>query len=459
MTTLDLSSPAVLQRLGALLDTWEVIDDADGVLVVDGVVRGAPLIAFATDPTRQGGALGGDGCRAVAVATDLAVERGIPVVGVWQSGGARLREGVGALDAVARVFAAQVRASGRVPQVSVVLGPAAGGAAYGPALTDVVVMGPSGRVFVTGPDVVRRVTGEDVDSERLGGPATHARSGVAHVLAVTDDEALYTARRLVGLLAAQGVVDLSAADGPDPGPLVPQEQRRSYDVRPVVRAVLDPGTFLELQAGWARNAVTGLGRLGGRTVGVVANDPQVLAGCLDADTGDKTGRFVQWCDAMGVPLVFLVDVPGYLPGLGQEDGGVVRRGAKLLHAYAAAVVPRLTVVIRKSFGGAFIAMGSRGLGADAVYAWPGAQVDVMGATAAVEVLHRRELLAENNPSRRAELVLRLAANHEATTGGLAKALECGAVDAVIEPEDTRRVLIEALAALPQRRGRRANGPL
>ena len=453
--------PVVQQRLGALLDRYELHEQVDGAVVVCGTIRGTEVVAFATDASVQGGALGGESCDALVAATDLAVARGVPIVGVWHSGGARLREGVGSLDGVARLFAAQTRASGRVPQISVVLGPAAGGAAYGPALTDVIVMGPSGRVFVTGPDVVRRVTGEDVTADRLCGPETHgSRSGVAHIVAITDDEALYTARRLVGLLGAQGSVDLSSQDGPDPGPLVPGEHRQSYDVRTVVRAVLDPGSLLELHANWARNAVTMLGRLGGRTVGVVANDPQHLAGCLDADTGDKTGRFVQWCDTLGVPLVFLVDVPGYLPGLDQEDGGVVRRGAKLLHAYAAAVVPRLTVVLRKSFGGAFIAMGSKGLGADHVYAWPGAQVDVMGATAAVEVLHRRELAAEKDPGLRAALVRRLAAHHEATTGGLTRALDTGAVDAVVEPHETRGVLIRALHALPHRRGSaHANGPL
>ncbi len=453
-------APVVVQRLTALLDDAHLLEDADGVRVVQGSVRGTPVLAFATDPTVQGGALGEQSCRAIAAVTDLAVARGVPVVGVWHSGGARLREGVSALDGVARLFAAQTRASGRVPQVSVVLGPAAGGAAYGPALTDVVVQGPAGRLFVTGPDVVRRVTGEDVDADRLGGPATHGgRSGVAHLTAPTDDEALYAARRLVRLLGDQGAVQDAPADRPDPGPLVPGEPRRSYDVRAVVRALLDAGSVLELHAGWARNAVTALGRLGGRTVGVVANDPQTLAGCLDADTGDKTGRFVQWCDSLGVPLVFLVDVPGYLPGVAQEDDGVLRRGAKLLHAYAAASVPRLTVVLRKSFGGAFIAMGSKGLGADRVFAWPGAQVDVMGASAAVEVLHRRELAAERDPAERARLVLRLAARHEATTGGLARALACGAVDRVVEPAQTRTVLLEALRTLGDRRGTHRNGPL
>lgn len=449
-----------LHRLRTLLDGWELIEAVSGVVVVSGSVRGTPVIAFATDPAVQGGALGIDSCAAIARATTAAVAQGVPVVGIWHSGGARLKEGVASLAAVASVFAAQTKASGRVPQLSVVLGPAAGGAAYGPALTDLVILGPTGRIFVTGPDVVRRVTGEDVDMERLGGQDTHGRiSGVAHLLAPTDDEALYTARRVVSLVGAQGSVRAGAAVDPDPGVLVPSDPRQSYDVRPVVRAILDPGSHLELHRDWAPSAVTMLGRLGGRSVGVVANDPQTLAGCLDAATGDKTARFVHWCDSMGLPLLFLVDVPGYLPGVGQEDSGVLRRGAKLLHAYAGASVPRLTVVLRKAFGGAFIAMGSKGLGADRVFAWPGAQVDVMGAVAAVEVLHRRELAATRDPAERAALVLRLAADHEATTGGLTRALECGAVDEVIEPADTRRRLIEALAALPQTRGRRANGPL
>ncbi|MCW2620761.1 MAG: Propionyl-CoA carboxylase, partial [Frankiales bacterium] len=340
----DDHNPVVVQRLSALLDDWRVTDVVDGVIVGQGSIRGTAVIAFATDPKPQGGALGMDGCTAIAAATDSAVQQDIPIVGIWHSGGARLREGVGALDGVGRVFTAQTRASGRVAQISVVLGPAAGGAAYGPALTDVIIMGPSGRLFVTGPDVIRRVTGEDVTAERLGGPVTHTElSGVSHLSAVTDDEALYTARRLVSLLGSQGEVDLQAEDGPDPGSHVPGNHRESYDVRKVVRSVLDGGTFLELHPTWASNAVTALGRLGGRTVGVVANNPLHLAGCLDADTGDKTGRFVQFCDSLGVPLIFFADVPGYLPGVSQEDGGVIRRGAKLLHAYAAASVPRLTV--------------------------------------------------------------------------------------------------------------------
>lgn len=460
--TSTIARPAALQavqRLEQLLDDASVVEHADGVVVARGCIGSSPVLAFATDATVQGGALGEESCRAITAATDAAVREGVPVVGIWHSGGARLREGVTGLDAVGRMFAAQVRASGVVPQISVVLGPAAGGAAYGPALTDVIVLAPDGRVLVTGPDVVRKVTGQDVDAERLGGQDTHSRSGVIHRTASSEAEALQQARALVDLLARQGRVDLRRADGPDPSTHVPSEHRLAYDVRPVVRDVLDAGTFLELQEGWARNVVVGLGRLAGRTVGVVANNPIRMAGCLDASSGDKSGRFVQWCDAHGIPLIFLVDVPGYLPGVGQEDAGVVRRGAKLLHAYAACVVPRLTVVLRKSFGGAFIAMGSKGLGADRVFAWPGAQVDVMGAVAAIEVLHRRELAAETDPERREALVLRLAAAHEATTGGLARALEGDAVDEVLAPHLTRRRLVETLAGLTDARGRHGNPPL
>jgi acetyl-CoA/propionyl-CoA carboxylase carboxyl transferase subunit len=446
-------------RLEALLDGFEVVLDVDGAVVVSGAIDGTDVVAFATDPTVQGGSLGIQSCDAIVRATDLATERRVPVLGLWHSGGARLREGVQALDGVARVFAAQTRASGKVLQVSVVLGPAAGGAAYGPALTDVIVLGPAGRVFVTGPDVVRKVTGEDVDARRLGGAELHARkSGVVHVVADSDEEAHARARQLVGLLAENSLLDLGAARRPDPSPLVPADLRKSYDMRSVLRCLLDKDTLLELHPEWAPNAVTALGRLGGRAVGVVANNPLHLAGCLDAESGDKTGRFVQWCDGLGLPLLFFVDVPGYLPGLSQEEGGVVRRGAKLLHAYAAAEVPRLTVVLRKSYGGAYIAMGSKGLGADRVFAWPDAQVDVMGAAAAVEVLHRKRLAAVSGEAR-ARLVDELAAEHQATTGGLGRAVATGCVDAVISPGDTRRVLLEQLAALPAGRGSRRNGPL
>jgi acetyl-CoA/propionyl-CoA carboxylase carboxyl transferase subunit len=433
--------------------------DSSGVVAARGTVAGSRAVAFCTDATVMGGAMGVDGCRHIVDAIDTALRERVPVVGIWHSGGARLAEGVTALHAVGEVFEAMVRASGRVPQISVVLGPAAGGAAYGPALTDLVIMGPAGRVFVTGPDVVRSVTGEDVDMERLGGPDTHGRrSGVVHVVTDTEQSALEVAREAVDLLAAQGHF-APAAGEPDVDlrALLPERANRAYDVKPLVAAVLD-GPGLEMHPRWAPNIVTTLGRLAGRTVGVIANNPLRLGGCLDSASAEKAARFVRMCDAFGVPLVVLVDVPGYLPGVGQEWDGVVRRGAKLLHAFAEAVVPRVTLVTRKSYGGAYIAMNARSLGATSVFAWPGAEVAVMGAKAAVGILHRKKLAAVP-PAEREALHARLAAEHERLAGGVNRALEIGVVDEVVDPSRTRRRLVAALAAVPSGRGAHGNIPL
>jgi acetyl-CoA/propionyl-CoA carboxylase carboxyl transferase subunit len=424
-----------------------------------GTVGGTPAVAFCTDATVMGGAMGIDGCRHIVDAIDTALRERVPVVGIWHSGGARLAEGVTALHAVGEVFAAMVRASGRIPQISVVLGPAAGGAAYGPALTDLVIMGPAGRVFVTGPDVVRSVTGEDVDMESLGGPDTHGRrSGVVHVVTDSEAAALETARQAVDLLAAQSSFAPAAGEPEvDLRTLLPEQTNRAYDVKPLVAAVLD-GPGLELHPRWAPNVVTTLGRLAGRTVGVIANNPLRLGGCLDSASAEKAARFVRMCDAFGVPLVVLVDVPGYLPGVGQEWDGVVRRGAKLLHAFAEAVVPRVTLVTRKSYGGAYIAMNARSLGATAVFAWPGAEVAVMGAKAAVGILHRKKLAAVP-PGEREALHAQLAAEHERIAGGVNRALQIGVVDEVGEPARTRGRLVAALAAAPAGRGAHGNIPL
>jgi acetyl-CoA/propionyl-CoA carboxylase carboxyl transferase subunit len=433
--------------------------DTSGVLAARGTVEGSPAIAYCSDATIMGGAMGIDGCRHIVDAIDTAVRERLPVVGIWHSGGARLAEGVVALHAVGEVFAAMVRASGRVPQVSVVLGPAAGGAAYGPALTDLVIMGPAGRVFVTGPDVVRSVTGEVVDQEQLGGPDTHGRrSGVVHLVTESEAEALEKARQAVELLAAQGTfAPAENEEDVDLRALLPEQPQRAYDVKPLIAAVLD-GPGLELHPRFAPNVVTTLGRLAGRTVGVIANNPLRLGGCLDSASAEKAARFVRMCDAFGVPLVVLVDVPGYLPGVGQEWDGVVRRGAKLLHAFAEAVVPRVTLVTRKSYGGAYIAMNSRSLGATAVYAWPGAEVAVMGAKAAVGILHRKKLAAAP-PGEREALHEQLAAEHERIAGGVNRALQIGVVDEVVEPRQTKRRLVAALADAPSGRGAHGNIPL
>ncbi len=451
-------------RLAKLFDDGSVQTlhprDSSGVVAARGLVNGTPTIAYCTDATVMGGAMGTEGCRHIVDAIDAAVRERIPVIGVWHSGGARLAEGVDALQAVGLVFQAMIRASGRVPQLSVVLGPAAGGAAYGPALTDLVIMSTAGRVFVTGPDVVRSVTGESVDMESLGGPDTHGRrSGVVHITAASEDDALDCARAATTLLAQQGSFDLERV-GPDTdlSTLLPENVKRAYDVHPLIDGVLDDASFLEMHARWAPNIVTGLGRLTGRTVGVIANNPLRLGGCLDSPSAEKAARFVRMCDAFGVPLVVLVDVPGYLPGVGQEWDGIVRRGAKLLHAFGEAVVARVTLVTRKSYGGAYIAMNSRALGADRVFAWPGAEVAVMGASAAVGILHRKKLAAAP-PGEREALHASLAAEHERIAGGVTRAIELGVVDELISPSRTRAAIAAALAATPAGRGAHGNIPL
>ena len=461
--------PAVLprdprERLAALFDpgTLELLpadgDERSGVVAGVGLVHGAGAVAFASDARVQGGAMGSAGCAAIVGAYAEALSRGVPIVGLWHSGGARLAEGVASLHAVGTVFAAMTRASGRVPQISVVLGPAAGGAAYGPALTDIVILSAQGRIFVTGPDVVRSVTGEDVDMARLGGPEPHSRrSGVVHVVTETDADAFDRARLLAAMLSDQGKITEEDTAGHDLSGVLPESARRAYDVHLLTSRLLDaPG--VELHPRWAPNIVTILGRLAGRTVGVVASNPMRLGGCLDAASAEKAARFVRMCDAFGVPLVVLVDVPGYLPGVGQEWDGVVRRGAKLLHAFAEATVPRVTLVTRKAYGGAYIAMNSRSLGATRVFAWPDAEVAVMGAVAAVRILHRRTL-ASVPPEQLHEAETQLAAEHEVTVGGLQRALDLGVIDAIIEPSQTRRELAQAIAEAPQLKGTHANIPL
>jgi acetyl-CoA/propionyl-CoA carboxylase carboxyl transferase subunit len=465
LTAADPRDPTV--RMNQLFDpgTLRPVNERDesAVLCARGLVGGRPVVAYCTDGTFRGGSLGAAGSRRIIDAIELALRERCPVVGLWHSGGARLADGVESMDGVGRMFAAMTAASGRIPQISVILGPAAGAAAYGPALTDVVIMADTARLFVTGPDVIRQVTAENVDMETLGGPDTHhRRSGVTHVVTDSEAEAYERARSIVTLFARPGLMDLQAAAAPrDYGGLLPARPRRAYDVRPLVREILDSGDgagFEELQARWAPNVVIGLGRLAGRTVGVIANNPLRKGGCLDALSAEKASRFVRLCDAFGIPLLVVVDVPGYLPGVHQEWQGVVRRGAKLLHAFAAAAVPRVTLVTRKSYGGAYIAMNSRSLGATAVFAWPDAEVAVMSADAAVGVLHRKTLAATAETDR-AALRERLVADHERESGGVRRALEIGVVDEVIDPAETRSRLAYALAAAPAGRGHHTNIPL
>ncbi|GAB3623819.1 acyl-CoA carboxylase subunit beta [Mariniluteicoccus endophyticus] len=450
-------------RLAALLDEGSVelitADDGSGMLAATGTIGGNPVVAFCSDATVMGGAMGVDGCEVVVRAYERALADGVPVLGIWHSGGARLAEGVLSLDGVGKIFKVMTDTSGKIPQISIVLGFAAGGAAYGPALTDVVILAPEGRIFVTGPDVVRSVTGEDVDMLRLGGPDTHGRrSGVVHLVADDEAQALTQGRTLVSLLSDQGTIGDDVPDE-DLAAYLPTSPKRAYDVHPLIEGLLDDGSVLELHQRWAPNVTVALGRLDGRTVGVIANNPLRLGGCLDSLSAEKAARFVRMCDTFGVPLVVLVDVPGYLPGVGQEWDGVVRRGAKLLHAFAEAVVPRVTLVTRKAYGGAYIAMNSKSLGATRVLAWPGAEVAVMGPVAAVRILHRRKL-AETPEDIRPQVEADLAAEHERIAGGVEKAVEIGVVDEIVAPNRTRSAIARAVAAADRgERGRHTNIPL
>ena len=428
------------------------------MLAALGRIAGQPVAVFASDATIQGGALGPEGADVIVAAYQQAMKLQIPVIGIWHSGGARLRDGVLSLNAFGNVFQAMISASGKIPQLSLVLGPTAGGGAYGPALTDVVVLAPEGRIFVTGPDVVKSVTGENIDMAKLGGPDAHRRnSGVAHVITHSEEEAFEKIRTLTALFANQGNIAANLTER-DLGACVPDAKKRTYEVHQLVHELLDQEASIEFLPMWAPNIVTTLGRFGGRTVGVVANNPQHLGAALDSAAAEKAARFVRTCDSFGIPLIVLVDVPGFLPGAGQEWEGAVRRGAKLLHAFGEAVVPRVTLITRKAYGGAYVAMNSRALGATKVFAWPSAEVSVMGAVAAVRVLHRR-LLADLPEEQRDSMELELAAQHDQISGGVERAVEIGVVDEIILPTHSRNAIAKAISQAPQLRGAHGNIPL
>jgi acetyl-CoA/propionyl-CoA carboxylase carboxyl transferase subunit len=429
------------------------------MVAATGSIKNNKVIIFASDATKQGGALGAEGARVIVAAYKAAMAEQLPIIGIWHSGGARLSDGVSSLSAFGEVFSAMVAASGRIPQLSLILGPAAGGGAYGPALTDIVVLAPEGRIFVTGPGVVKSTTGEKIDIATLGGPDAHRKnSGVAHVIAHTEEEAFNEIRDLTSLFANQGTMNTKIADT-DLSIHVPDAHKRSYEVHPLIDSILDAdGEKLELLPMWAENMTTVLGRLGGATVGVIANNPAHIGGALDSAAGEKAARFVRTCDAFGIPLIVIADVPGFLPGAGQEWEGAVRRGAKLLHAFAEAVVTRVTLITRRAYGGAYVAMNSKSLGASKVFAWPTAEVSVMGAVAAVRVLNRR-LLADLPEDQREATELTLAAEHDKVSGGITRAVEIGAVDEIIEPNKTRSALAKAISAAPHHRGSHGNIPL
>jgi acetyl-CoA carboxylase carboxyltransferase component len=421
----------------------------DGVIGGSGLVEGRPVFCYAQDPTFAGGSLGEAHANTIVRVLELADRARAPVVGFVSSGGARMQEGVAALGGYGRVFHRTVRLSGRVPQISVITGLSAGGGAYSPALTDFVVMTQESSMFLTGPAVVREALGEDVSAGQLGGTRVHERNGVCQFVSPSDLDAAYLARELLGYLPSHRDVpaprvSARAPSGRDPGSIVPTEARRVYDVRDVIAALVDGGELLEVAAGWARSIVTTLARIDGRTVGVIANQPKYLGGVLDAASAQKGARFVSKCNAFGIPLLVLVDTPGYMPGTRQESAGVIRFGATLVHAFAEATVPRVTVILRKAFGGAYITMNSKDLGADYVFAWPQAEIGVMGARPAVGIIHRRELAAAGDP---AAVRDRLAEQYEHTQLRPQVAASTGYVDELIAPSQTRSRLAWAFRSL------------
>jgi acetyl-CoA carboxylase carboxyltransferase component len=430
----------------------------DGVVTGFGTVLGRSVYVYAQDVTVFGGALGEAHAEKVHRVLDLAAEAGLPVIGLNDGGGARIQEGVSALASYGRIFARNVRASGVTPQISVILGPCAGGGVYSPALTDFVFMVEGGSsMFLTGPEVVRSVTGEDVTVEELGGAGAHARlSGVASFVAPDERSCLDDVRYLLSFLPSNNLdeppvtVTDDRPDRPTPGlrAALPASPRVPYDVRTIVTEVADEGEFFEYQQRWAPNLVCGFIRLAGRPVGVVANQPAHLAGVLDIDASDKGARFVRTCDAFNIPLVTLVDVPGFLPGTDQEYNGIIRHGAKLLYAYCEASVPRIQVITRKAYGGAYIVMDCKAIGADFSYAWPSAEIAVMGASGAVNVLGRRRLAeAEDPEALRAELERR----YEDEFLNPWEAADRNHVDEVIDPAETRARLVASLAVLRSKR--------
>ncbi|MFI5843634.1 acyl-CoA carboxylase subunit beta [Catenuloplanes sp. NPDC051500] len=427
----------------------------DGVVTGYGTVDGRQVCVFAQDFTVFGGSLGEVFGEKIVKVMDLAMKTGCPVIGINDSGGARIQEGVVSLGLYGEIFFKNVRASGVIPQISLVMGPCAGGAVYSPAVTDFTVMvDKTSHMFITGPDVIKTVTGEDVGMEELGGARAHnTKSGNAHYLASDEEDAIDYVKALLSYLPSNNMdnppifdttVDFGGDDDLDS--LIPDSANQPYDMREVVERLVDD--FLEVQPLYAQNIVVGFGRVEGRPVGVVANQPMHLAGCLDIAASEKAARFVRTCDAFNVPVLTLVDVPGFLPGTGQEWDGIIRRGAKLLYAYAEATVPKLTVITRKAYGGAYDVMGSKHLGADLNLAWPSAQIAVMGAQGAVNILYRSELADADDPAAlRAELV----ADYEDTFANPYVAAERGYVDAVIRPSETRAHLIRGLRALRTKR--------
>ncbi len=438
------------------LEKQEIL--GDGVVCGYGKIDGRLTYVYAQDFTVLGGSLAETHAAKICKVMDLAMKGGKPVIGLCDSGGARIQEGVVSLGGYADLFLRNTLASGVVPQLSVIMGPCAGGAVYSPAITDFVTMvEDTSYMFITGPDVVKTVTHEDVTREELGGSKAHnSKSGVAHFSAKTDAEAIALTRELFSYLPLNNMEDAPRVPCKDPidradvalDSMVPENPNKPYDIRDVIKGIVDDGNLFEVMSNWAMNIVIGFARLDGRVVGVVANQPAVLAGCLDIDASVKGARFVRFCDAFNIPIVTFEDVPGFLPGVSQEHGGIIRHGAKLLYAYCEATVPKITVITRKAYGGAYDVMNSKHVRGDMNFAWPSAEIAVMGAKGAVEIIFRKQLKAAENPE---ETLAELVADYEEKFNNPYVAAAYGYVDEVIEPSKTRQRLIQSLELLENKK--------
>ncbi len=433
----------------------------DGVITGYGTINSRPVTIFSQDFTVFGGALGEMFARKVIKIMDLGMQNGCPIIGLNDSGGARIQEGVASLAGYGDIFHANVQASGVVPQISVIMGPCAGGAVYSPAVTDFIIMvDKTSYMFITGPQVVKSVTGEDISFDDLGGAKTHARkSGIAHFVASSEDQAMAIVHKLLEYIPQNNMELPPKRESIAPSVtdeefrnLLPGNSNESYDVKKIINAVIDKNSFFEVQIDFAKNIVVGFGFLGGNSIGIIANQPNSIAGVIDIDAADKAARFIRFCDAFNIPIISFIDVPGFLPGSDQEHRGIIRHGAKLLYAYSEATVPKLTVIVRKDYGGAYDVMASRHLGADHVFAWPTAEIAVMGAEGAVNIIFRKELKEAKNPD---AMRKEFTDDYQERFGNPYIAAKLGLIDSVIFPEETRESLIKAMKQTENKRLKRA----
>lgn len=421
----------------------------DGVIIGTGTIYGEPVCIFAQDFTVAGGSLGAMHARKITKIMDHALKMRMPLIGINDSGGARIQEGVNSLAGYGEIFFRNTLSSGVIPQISVILGPCAGGAVYSPALTDFVfVVDKISKMFITGPEVIKTVLGEEISMEDLGGARVHCEiTGNAHFYAESEDQCFEQIKKLISFIPRNNNQKARAFEPREPrkdydiSAVVPGDPKQPYDVRDVIKGIVDDSDFLEIQEMWAANMVIGFGRMGGRTVGFICNQPIVLAGVLDVDSSDKAARFIRYCDAFNIPIITLVDIPGYLPGIDQEHAGVIRHGAKVLYAYSEATVPKVTVILRKAYGGGYIAMSSRHLRADFVFAWPSAEIAVMGPEGAANIIFRKEIASAEDPEKMRK---QMVDEYKEKFANPYVAAARGFIDSVIEPAETRKILLHAI---------------